>query len=1494
MAVDLNKARKLISALAQDNNIEIPNPNNDYIIGLANYESTISALIFLKHLQPINIEDDAALQKCIRQFFTLRWALILHSNIDYTNMPHSPMNQFCMKLATFIRDVDEDNDEELLARILMPTLENNIYFMEQLQGLTEKDGKLTPWRFIVSADGKGIMPIEEFFKYQAISRKKLNTHYYLVNGTAPTLKPLEETLLGQSVSPYAQLFMDNFDEYAKINFPKGSLGEAILELTQALGRHGVAMRGKEYVAHFEVYEHIHQFSARLNDFEKAHPGIKQKLFALSAPSTQSFQHYYDNLSDLENNVQTNLNVNDTCVEENKFNIESIITHEHSKQSSGEISSSILETAIESPDANEQESHTENTSMLFTYLGLISGGLKDREQEINTYLQEKNAENFENARKILYPHKINSSVNEMLGALSSFFVKKLVIDASAPDNQLKFLYRLLQVCKSIQSFIEISGLEPKLAKDIAKRAFDYKLFWVAFLLADQDFQIPEDIYFTAAKHNCIEIFDALAKRSGTKPDINNTDEHGHTALHMAASGGHTAYAKKLVEAGANVNATSSSNQQTPLCCAAEAGHEDLAIYLVNKDANVGDLEINTALNNNRTVLLKAIFKKYPDKLGSLEITRLLQTAAKRGDIELLEILLQTGIPLSEIDHKDNSLDTAIGQGQDAFAERLLREGAKHNFYDLINAIKYKNSEKPPLLATIRYLLGHSDYIEQTDRNGMTPLHHAAKHSSEQAVNILLETGANANLSDSSNNTALDHAFLISAQSISFDIFTSSAYEQESPARFEESYNNRKVIDSLTEAGGIFSKQNTNEAFSLIKNKPPTNVRRFIENNFDILQTTKTCNNIYFIEHACNNIQETRLSENYKTYIRIHIELGGSLPETVKWSPFFLWACKNLDIETLELILNRGNFDIHAKNERGDTALHLLAMRGNVEGIKLLLKHGADIDAKNNGKQNSLESAIASGNPDAVAYLINHGAADTVTDKLGSIDFQDRANQAAANTIERQHEDHANHFPLLYLARTAGLAVETPARAEKWEEIANVLIDKYPEHINIALHEAAAVNNIFMLNILLDAGANIEYRNEKGETPLILAIKSGNIDATKLFLSRGADPNASFSEHSGQETTILESIINTSNSSETFDHEKIDKIATLLIENGAVITEQECISFFEFSLKKQLDCFAYALYQRHIALHADREKYLRFVASYGKLLPKTLEILSEIGDVNAEDINGTSALTNAINSGHHATITRLVEKGANLQKKVAYISKDGNIMFGPKQRNISAFGLALRMKNEFKTLNYLIEKGAVKNETTQSLNSHLDTTLSRLKNDNYFPRNETDSVSSFIKNLFLAGAELSADRIAKLWKVNGNLYNQLLGIANDGLLNFTNQNDIFKLSGLKHVLTSKEHFLEFRQITKMQSASSTLRLYAACVADRLGPDEQKAKDLKAAVGEANAPKIAWLLQQSRGLSFSEPSSYTFLGENGRTLIDTQAAKYTPTDEDRSHYLMSRFRP
>ena len=209
------------------------------------------------------------------------------------------------------------------------------------------------------------------------------------------------------------------------------------------------------------------------------------------------------------------------------------------------------------------------------------------------------------------------------------------------------------------------------------------------------------------------------------DVNAIDD-GWTALMVAAGNGHSEVAKVLLNAGANP--TVDNDGWTALMFAAQEGHAKVAKVFLSAGVNP-----NAVDKDGRTVLM---------------------VAAGHGYTEVAKALLDAGAnPNAAADNGVTALMGAAGLGHSKVAKVLLDAGANPDLaLNSATALTLAEQETSNPNIFGRALL---NAINGANGEGLTALMFAAQEGHAEVAKVLLDNGANPDLSDSLGNTAWDY-------------------------------------------------------------------------------------------------------------------------------------------------------------------------------------------------------------------------------------------------------------------------------------------------------------------------------------------------------------------------------------------------------------------------------------------------------------------------------------------------------------------------------------------------------------------------------------------------------------------------------------------------------------------------------------------------------------------------------------------------------------------
>lgn len=287
----------------------------------------------------------------------------------------------------------------------------------------------------------------------------------------------------------------------------------------------------------------------------------------------------------------------------------------------------------------------------------------------------------------------------------------------------------------------------------------------------------------------------------KADVNNKPLEGDSSLIAAVSGGHIDIVRQLIDANARVDAAGSNGEtalkhalrkrymkivqilveagaefpwdeansegQNYLITAIKKGSFELVKTLIDQGGDInarGEFEPAAANLGNRKR------KEYSNTKGKVfDVTPLL-TAIWHHKFKAARLLIDKGCRVNDLSTAGESpLMAAAEKGNLELIQLLLEKGAdlNHNDYMGQTALHYAVKHDPATTSYINYLKDKSHAVQKlidlgmdvnaVDFNGNTPLHAAIKQGTLEEVKVLLANGADRHAKNFMGKTPLDYVY-----------------------------------------------------------------------------------------------------------------------------------------------------------------------------------------------------------------------------------------------------------------------------------------------------------------------------------------------------------------------------------------------------------------------------------------------------------------------------------------------------------------------------------------------------------------------------------------------------------------------------------------------------------------------------------------------------------------------------------------------------------------
>lgn len=260
--------------------------------------------------------------------------------------------------------------------------------------------------------------------------------------------------------------------------------------------------------------------------------------------------------------------------------------------------------------------------------------------------------------------------------------------------------------------------------------------------------PVELLLDAIKNQDAAAFDRCLADG---VDVNKRDRWGRNPLDCAVDVGSVEFVRKLIKAGANVNA---HKEGTALSMAVNNERPDIAEILVKSGAiprafsKYGTDPFRTVCLHGDVHLAKLFLEAGadPNTANNSGETALMNAVKKWGSVELVELLISKG---AEVECADNDGQTALFHAVRSnppftVINQKLPSGAR-----ILAPVPKKVSEDERLNEIIKCLLANGANVNRRDNEGRTPLTYA---TTAGMARLLIGAGARMDIRDKRSHDA----------------------------------------------------------------------------------------------------------------------------------------------------------------------------------------------------------------------------------------------------------------------------------------------------------------------------------------------------------------------------------------------------------------------------------------------------------------------------------------------------------------------------------------------------------------------------------------------------------------------------------------------------------------------------------------------------------------------------------------------------------------------
>jgi len=627
----------------------------------------------------------------------------------------------------------------------------------------------------------------------------------------------------------------------------------------------------------------------------------------------------------------------------------------------------------------------------------------------------------------------------------------------------------------------------------------------------------------------------------KANINEVNGLGKTALILTANYRNVMNAAALIKAGADINVKDKFFKMNAFLYAIKFDCVEIAKILMDKGADVhavdcdGNDALAVAVRHNNPAAVKFLLENKFDPNGLMipkEGETHLMYAAGKGMADVVKILIEKGadvektsvcgftaltyasvskvgsvvdiiIEKAKAGNKDNETTAmiyAIIADNEYMVSKLIKRGCDPNIkYRPIDGNKFYESDMPGRL------------FEQIVNNGiiaereMTPLVAACASGRTNIVKTLVSGGAKVDLVSKGCHTPL---------------MISLNYEQFDIAKY------------LIEKGADVNAKNA-------RGETPLMIAAFLGNTEIVKSLIERGADIECVDSKGKSAPYIAFCSGNEELLDIFVKKGVDMSKVVNSNPDRFsnpleQAIESENIPLLKSLIKMG-VRLNAKSEFNHTPLSAAARSGNYEIAKLLIDTGADVNLVTGSDSNyapatALDSALEAGNDEIIKLLFERGHKfdKDKFEKYGKNQYHNYTKLLCELGFREPRYYSTKPWNIKgfpeRLRKTINGAYYTGDRRNKSEIIMDTLPPVPKEDVDVRdksgntalLYLAREQSQEQTLKLLIENHADVNAQNNDGETPLSIAIYTGNTAYYDFFINSGAKIDF-------DEEKILENII-----------------------------------------------------------------------------------------------------------------------------------------------------------------------------------------------------------------------------------------------------------------------------------------------------------------------------------------------------------------------------------